>query len=176
MDKISLWKKIIKYAKSPVSPMSCGFLAIINGVFSPFAYVPLSSFSGRMLSESIESISLFNRWSGMVILLLSFISFGLLIKKKYLSSLIPAILSAVIVIIEAYKVIVIGVTGTQYGSLSNPEMFSPRGLVVVYDLTVRARLGNALGFLTGGHIAFFFAVLMRRNQSNKEKKSPCAKL
>lgn len=79
MDKSSLWEKFLKYAKNPVSPSSCGLLALINGVFAPFVYVPLSSFSGRLLAERIESISLFNRGSGIIIILLSLIGFGLLV-------------------------------------------------------------------------------------------------
>jgi hypothetical protein len=164
MEIISFWKKFLKYAKNPVSPSSCGILAIINGVFAPFAYVPLSSFSGRFLTESIESISLFNRGSGILITFLALISFLLLIKKKYLSSLVPFGISAMIVIIEAYRVTVIGITGQVYKSLIPDVPFGLMDQMVVYDLTVRGRLGNALGYLVGGHIAFLFAVLMGRKQ------------
>lgn len=171
MDKSSLLEKFLKYAKNPVSPSSCGILAIINGVFAPFVYVPLSSFSGRLLAESIESISLFNRGSGIIIILLSLIGFGLLIKKKYLSSLIPTLLSAVIIIIEVYMVTVVGVSGRQESSIYDPDIYFPRGPLVVYDLAVRGRLGNALGYLVGGHISFFFAVVMGRNQMRKREVS-----
>lgn len=171
MDKSSLLEKFLKYAKNPVSPSSCGILAIINGVFAPFVYVPLSSFSGRLLAESIESISLFNKGSGIIIILLSLIGFGLLIKKKYLSSLIPTLLSAVIIIIEVYMVTVVGVSGRQESSIYDPDIYFPRGPLVVYDLAVRGRLGNALGYLVGGHISFFFAVVMGRNQMRRREGS-----
>ena len=164
MDKISLWNKFLKYAKNPVTPSSAGILAIINGVFAPFAYVPLSSVSGRLLTESFEPISLFNRGSGIAVIILTLISYVLLIRKKYVSALILAGVSALIVIIEAYWVTVIGQTGRQYSSIYDPDMFFPRGPLVVYDLAVRARLGNAIGYLFGGHISFFFAVVMGRNQ------------
>jgi hypothetical protein len=180
MDKIkNFWKKLLKYAKHPVSPSSCGILAIINGVFAPFVYVPLSSFSGRFLTESIESISLVNRGSGILIIFLALISFLLLLKKKYLSSLVPFGISALVVIIEVYRVTVLGITGQVYKSLIPDVPFGFMDQLVVYDLTVRGRLGNALGYLVGGHIAFLFAVVMGRKQmkisndifrSNKKSK------
>lgn len=169
MDKISLWKIFLKYAKNPVTPSSAGIVTIVKGVFASFVYVPLSSFSGRLLTERIESISLFNRGSGIIIILLSLISFGLLIRKKYLSSLIPAVLSLAIIVIEAYRVTVTGVSGHQYSSIYDPDIFLPSGPLVVYDLTVRGWLGNALGYLVGGHISFFFAVVMGRNQMRRSE-------
>ena len=167
MDMTSLWKKILKYAKNPVTPSSAGIVAIIKGVFAPFVYVPLSSFSGRLLSERIESISLFNRGSGIVIILLCLISFGLLIKKKYLSALVPAILSASIIIIETYTVTVSGISGHQYSSIYDQGEFWPRGPIVEYDLLVRGRLGNALGSLLGGYILLFYSVVSGRNQMKR---------
>lgn len=168
MDKSSLRETFLKYAKNPVSPSSCGILAIINGVFAPFLYVPISSFSGRLLTESIESISLFNRGSGIIIILLSLIGFVLLIKKKYLSSLIPIVLSAIIIIIEVYMVTVAGVSGRQYSSIHDPNIFLPSGPLVVYDLVVRGQLGIALGYLVGGHVSFLFAVVMGLKQTKRK--------
>lgn len=170
MNKISLWATFLKYAKNPVTPSSCGILAITKGVFAPFIYVPLSSFSGKLLAESIESISLFNRGNGIVIILLSLIGFGLLIKKKYLSSLIPAVISVVIITIEVYGVSVEGVHSNMKTSIYDPTIFFG-GPSVSYDVAVRGRFGAALGYLVGGHISFFFAVVMGRNQNKKIKKS-----
>lgn len=167
---MSVFQIVLKYGKNPITPSSAGIVAIMKGVFGPFLYVPLSSFSGDLLSERIESISLFNRGSGILIIALSLISFGLLIKKKYLSSLVLAGISALIVIGEAYWVTVIGVTGRQYSSIHDPTMFLPSGPLVVYDLTVRARLGNALGYFAGGYISYFFAAIMGRNQIGGRKK------
>ncbi len=167
MEKISLWERIIKYAKNPITPSSTGIVAIVEGVFAPFVYVPLSSFSGRLLTEKIESISLFNRGSGIIIILLALISFILLIKKKYLSSLIPAILSSVIVIIETYGATVRGVSGHQYSSIYDPDIFLRGGPLVEYDLIVRGRLGIALGSLVGGYILLFFSIVTGRNQMKR---------
>lgn len=163
---------ILTYAKNPVTPGSCGILAIINGAFAPFIYVPLSSHSGRLLKESIESYSLINTGSGIVIIILSLIGFWVLVKKKYILSSIPLALSAVIIIIEVYKVAIEGVPGDMRTLLHDPTM-SPlpyfRGPLVSYDMVVRGRFGTALGYLVGGHISFFFAVLMGRSQIAKEK-------
>lgn len=68
-------------------------------------------------------------------------------------------------------VTVVGVSGRQYSSIYDPDIFLPRGPLVVYDLAVRGRLGNALGYLVGGHISFFFAVVMGRNQMRRKKGS-----
>lgn len=167
MDTTGLWKKFLNYAKNPVTPSSAGIVAIIKGVFAPFVYVPLSGFWGGLYSERIEPISLFNRGSGIVIILLCLISFALLIKKKYLSALIPAILSVLIVIIETYRVTVSGMNGHQYTSIYDPGEFWPRGPIVEYDLLVRGRLGDALGSLLGGYILLFFSVVSGRNQMKR---------
>lgn len=170
MNKICRWENFLKYAKNPVTPSSCGILAITKGVFAPFIYVPLSSFSGRLLKESIESISLFNRGIGIVIILLSLIGFGLLIKKKYLSSLVPAVISVVIITIEVYRVAVEGVHTNMKTSVYDPTIFFG-GPLVSYDVAVRGRFGTALGYLVGGHISFFFSVVMGRNQMRKKEVS-----
>ena len=120
-----------------------------------------------MLVDSVDSISLFNRGSGALIIILSLISFYFLVKKRYLGSMISGSLSALIVIIEMFRVAYLGVTGQQYGSIYDPTIFLPSGPIVVYDVVVRARLGGALGPLLGGHLSFFFAVLMGHHQAKR---------
>ncbi len=159
-----MWERLIKYAKNPLTPSSAGIIAILKGVFSPFAYLPISSLTGRFLTESIESISLFNRGTGIAIGIMSLVSYGLVIKRKIYSSYIIAGISALIVVIEAYWVTVIGVTGKQYGSIYDPTIFLPTGPLVVYNLTVRAKLGSGVGYLLGGHISLLLSIFMAQKQ------------
>ena len=110
IDFTDAWEHILKYAKNPVTPSSCGILAITKGVFAPFVYVPFSLYSGMLLKESIYPISLFTKGSGIIIIILSLIGFVLLVKKKYFSSLIPVMISAVIIVIEVYNIAINGIT------------------------------------------------------------------
>ena len=159
MDMSGLRIGILKYARDPITPSSAGLLAIINGVFAPFAYVPSSGFP---FLPYFEPVSLVNRGSGIVVVALSVVAFGLLIKKRPSGTVIVAGLAFLIVLAEAYWVTVMGVTGRQTSSLDDPTGLFTRGPSIVYNLTVRARLGSGFGYLLGGYISLFFAVHMAR--------------
>ena len=166
------WVFILKYAKNPIAPSSCGILAITKGIFAPFIYTPISYHSGMLLTEAIYPISLFNKGSGIIIIILSLIGFWLLVKKKYVSSLVPVVISVAIIIIEVYNVSIHGVPHNITPQMKDmysppPYLFSYDLPSVSYELAIRGQFGMALGYLVGGYISFFFAVVMGRNQMKK---------
>ena len=121
----------------------------MNGVFAPFAYLPPSG--AYALFPASRPITLMNRWSGIPVVVLALLGFALLLKNRNRGAVVAGGLSALIVLVEVFWVTVVGVTGRQYSSIADPMLYFPQGPKIVYDLTVRAPLGSALGYLVGGY-------------------------
>ena len=168
MKHSHIGRQIVRYAKHPASPASCGVLSVINGVFAPFAKVPMAGFRATFMFEAMEGISLFNRGSGIAILVLLVVGWVLLVRKVYKTALVLCVISLTIVLAEAWLIGTGGITGEVRRPLIEGMPLNLAREHLVYDLTVRARFGEGIGYLLGGHIAFGFAAIVGLSPKRKE--------